>query len=110
MCSHQFAPKETPEEEEEFFYHLTGNRRIVQITKSGESDEQHDEALSLNLYRYREIDSIIFLIITIQYYALLKLDLIGGGVRGGLVVSSLDFRSVGWCFEPSLCRHGVLLD
>lgn len=45
---------ETQDEEEEFFYQLTGNRRIVQITKAGESDEKHDEILVLNLYRVKE--------------------------------------------------------
>lgn len=48
---------ETPEEEEEFFLELTGNKRIVPITKEGESDEAHDEILSLNLYRIQEDSS-----------------------------------------------------
>ena len=30
--------------------------------------------------------------------------------RSGLVVSALDFRSVGRCFEPGLCRRVVYLD
>lgn len=41
----------TPEEEEEFFFELTGKRVIVPITKEAESDEAHDASLSLNLYR-----------------------------------------------------------
>ena len=55
MC---FSNAGTPEEEEEFFLELTGNKRIVPITKEGESDEAHDEILSLNLYRY--LDTILF--------------------------------------------------
>lgn len=47
----------TPEEEEEFFLELTGNKRIVPITKEGESDEAHDEILTLNLYRVQEDSS-----------------------------------------------------
>jgi len=43
---------ETQEEEEEFFLELTGSKRIVPITKEGESDEAHDQILTLNLYRY----------------------------------------------------------
>lgn len=42
---------DTPEEEEEFFYELTGKKRIVPITREAESDEAHDASLSLNLYR-----------------------------------------------------------
>lgn len=48
---------DTPEEEEEFFYHLTGNKRIVQITKEGESDKDHEQVLKLNLYRVKEEES-----------------------------------------------------
>ena len=32
------------------------------------------------------------------------------GRRGGLVVSTLDFRSGGRCFKTSLCRRVVSLD
>ena len=53
-----FAYTESPEDEEEFFYALTGNKRVVQITKEGESDQQIDEAVNLTLYRY----DVIFLI------------------------------------------------
>ena len=55
MC---FSNAGTPEEEEEFFLELTGNKRIIPITKEGESDEAHDQILSLNLYRY--LDTILF--------------------------------------------------
>ncbi|XP_078344525.1 advillin-like [Oculina patagonica] len=48
---------DTPEEQEEFFYQLTGNRRIVPITKEGESDESHDKTISPNLYRVKEDSS-----------------------------------------------------
>lgn len=48
---------ETTEEEEDFFFHLTGNRRIVPITKEGDSDEKHETVLSLNLYRVNEDES-----------------------------------------------------
>lgn len=47
-----FAHTESPEDEEEFFYALTGNKRVVQITKEGESDQQIDQAVNLTLYRY----------------------------------------------------------
>ena len=47
-----FAYTESPEDEEEFFYALTGNKRVVQITKEGESDQQIDQAVNLTLYRY----------------------------------------------------------
>lgn len=47
-----FAYTESPEDEEEFFYALTGNKRVVQITKEGESDQQIDETVNLTLYRY----------------------------------------------------------
>ena len=30
--------------------------------------------------------------------------------RGSLVVSTMDFRSGGWWFEPSLCHRVVSLD
>ena len=46
---------DTPEEEEEFFLELTGNKRIVPITKEGKSDTAHDETLNLNLYRYLQV-------------------------------------------------------
>ena len=36
---------------------MTGNKRIIPITKEGESDEAHDEIVSLNLYRY--LDTIL---------------------------------------------------
>ncbi|KAJ7380493.1 hypothetical protein OS493_008955 [Desmophyllum pertusum] len=44
----------TPEEEEDFFFNMTGNSRIVPITKEGTSDEAYDESLKLNLYRVKE--------------------------------------------------------
>ena len=50
-----FAYTESPEDEEEFFYALTGNKRVVQITKEGESDQQIDQAVNLTLYRYNVI-------------------------------------------------------
>ena len=53
-----FAYTESPEDEEEFFYALTGNKRVVQITKEGESDQQIDQTVNLTLYRY----DVIFLI------------------------------------------------
>ncbi|XP_015761346.1 PREDICTED: adseverin-like [Acropora digitifera] len=49
---------ETTEEEEDFFFHLTGNRRIVPITKEGDSDEKHEAVLSLNLYRSGDSDQL----------------------------------------------------
>ena len=52
-----FSNAGTSEEEEQFFLELTGNKRIIPITKEGESDEAHDEILSLNLYRY--LDTIL---------------------------------------------------
>lgn len=47
----------TPEEEEDFFFNMTGNSRIVPITKEGTSDEAYDESLKLNLYRYMTHDN-----------------------------------------------------
>lgn len=53
-----FSHSETPEEEEDFFYHLTGNKRVVPITKEGDSDEKHEAVLALNLYRYGDSDQL----------------------------------------------------
>ena len=67
MC---FSNAGTPEEEEEFFLELTGNKRIIPITKEGESDEAHDEILSLNLYRY--LDTIKFIVCLRNVFVLKK--------------------------------------
>ena len=48
---HMFFSTETPEEQEEFFFEITGHKRIVPITKPASSDESFEGSSVCNLYR-----------------------------------------------------------